>query len=183
MSDANTAPRVLMVFPKFYENSMWNFKEAMELQGARAPAPPLGLITLAAMLPPAWQVTLVNRNCEELTDAQIQAADLVMTGGMLPQEPDCLVVIDRCVALGTPVCVGGPAPTSTPEVYDKADFLVLGEAEGILDKFVAAWEAGERRGRLMAEKFKADVTKSPIPRFDLLTFSPGRCAAWTRASG
>ena len=139
MSEANTAPRVLMVFPKFYENSMWNFKEAMELQGARAPAPPLGLITLAAMLPPAWQVSLVNRNCEELTDEQIRAADLVMTGGMLPQEPDCLVVIDRCVALGTPVCVGGPAPTSTPEVYDKADFLVLGEAEGILDKFVAAW--------------------------------------------
>ena len=151
MSEANTAPRVLMVFPKFYENSMWNFKEAMELQGARAPAPPLGLITLAAMLPPAvggqavvgpsgavamlppaWQVSLVNRNCEELTDEQIRAADLVMTGGMLPQEPDCLVVIDRCVALGTPVCVGGPAPTSTPEVYDKADFLVLGEAEGCL---------------------------------------------------
>ncbi|MCJ2135849.1 B12-binding domain-containing radical SAM protein [Methylobacterium sp. J-026] len=171
MSDANTAPRVLMVFPKFYENSMWNFKEAMELQGARAPAPPLGLITLAAMLPPRWQVSLVNRNCEELSDDEIRAADLVMTGGMLPQEPDCLVVIDRCVALGTLVCVGGPAPTSTPEVYDKADFLVLGEAEGILDTFVAAWEAGERRGRFTAEKFKADVTTSPIPRFDLLTFS------------
>ena len=171
MSATNTAPRVLMVFPKFYENSMWNFKEAMELQGARAPAPPLGLITLAAMLPKSWDVTLINRNCDTLSDEQILAADLVMTGGMLPQEPDCLIVIDKCRELGVPVCVGGPAPTSTPEVYDKADFLVLGEAEGILDTFVAAWEAGERRGRFTAVKFKADVTKSPIPRFDLLTFS------------
>ena len=171
MSDANTAPRVLMVFPKFYENSMWNFKEAMELQGARAPAPPLGLITLAAMLPKAWDVRLVNRNCETLTDEEIRSADLVMTGGMLPQEPDCLIVIEKCRELGTPVCVGGPAPTSTPEMYDRADFLVLGEAEGILPKFIEAWERGERTGRMTAEKFKADVTKSPIPRFELLTFS------------
>ncbi len=60
----NTAPRVLLVFPKFYENSMWNFKEAMEIQGARAAAPPLGLITLAAMLPETWRITLINANCE-----------------------------------------------------------------------------------------------------------------------
>ncbi|WP_342166734.1 B12-binding domain-containing radical SAM protein [Methylobacterium sp. SD21] len=170
-SDVNTAPRVLLVFPKFYENSMWNFKEAMEIQGARAAAPPLGLITLAAMLPEAWRITLINANCEPLTDEAIRAADLVMTGGMLPQEPDCLGIIERCRTLGTPVCVGGPAPTSTPDVYDRADFVVAGEAEGILPEFVAAWERGERRGRFTAAKFKADVTTSPIPRFDLLTFS------------
>ena len=163
--------RVLLVFPKFYENSMWNFKEAMELQGARAPAPPLGLITLAAMLPESWDVRLINRNCETLTDEEIQSADLVMTGGMLPQEPDCLIVIETCRRLGTPVCVGGPAPTSTPEMYDRADFVVAGEAEGILPEFIAAWDRGERSGRFTAAKFKADVTQSPIPRFDLLTFS------------
>ncbi len=170
-SDVNTSPRVLLVFPKFYENSMWNFKEAMEIQGARAAAPPLGLITLAAMLPQTWRIGLLNANCEPLTDEAIQGVDLVMTGGMLPQEPDCLEIIERCRTLGTPVCVGGPAPTSTPEVYDRADFVVAGEAEGILPEFVAAWERGERAGRFTAAKFKADVTASPIPRFDLLTFS------------
>ena len=170
-SDVNTAPRVLLVFPKFYENSMWNFKEAMEIQGARAAAPPLGLITLAAMLPQTWEIGLLNANCEPLTDEAIRGVDLVMTGGMLPQEPDCLTIIERCRALGTPVCVGGPAPTSTPEVYGNADFVVAGEAEGILPEFVAAWERGERTGRFTAAKFKADVTSSPIPRFDLLTFS------------
>lgn len=122
------------------------------------------------MLPPAWRIGLINANCEPLTDAAIRAADLVMTGGMLPQEPDCLDIIERCRALGTPVCVGGPAPTSTPEVYHRADFVVAGEAEGILPDFVAAWERGERRGRFTAAKFTADVTTSPIPRFDLLTF-------------
>ncbi len=169
--DVNTSPRVLLVFPKFYENSMWNFKEAMEIQGARAAAPPLGLITLAAMLPQTWRIGLLNANCEPLTDEAIRGVDLVMTGGMLPQEPDCLEIIERCRTLGTPVCVGGPAPTSTPEVYDRADFVVAGEAEGILPEFVAAWERGERTGRFTAVKFKADVTSSPIPRFDLLTFS------------
>ncbi|MFC6744950.1 cobalamin-dependent protein [Methylobacterium persicinum] len=107
----------------------------MELQGgdgdpgAKAAAPPLGLITLAAMLPETWQIGLLNANCEPLTDEAIRGVDLVMTGGMLPQEPDCLEIIERCRTLGTPVCVGGPAPTSTPEVYDRADFVVAGEAE------------------------------------------------------
>ena len=168
---ARIAPRVLMVFPRFDANSFWCFKEPAELHGAKYSAPPLGLITLAAMLPASWQLKLVDCNTTDLTEADVRAADLVMTGGMLPQQPTTLQVIDLCRRLGVPVCVGGPAPTSTPEFYEAADFLVLGEAEGILDKFVAAWEAGERRGRFTAEKFKADVTKSPIPRFELLNFS------------
>ena len=66
--------------------------------------------------------------------------------------------------------VGGPDPTSSPEIYAAADFRVLGEVEGIIDEFIAAWDAGERSGCLTAPKFTIDVTKSPIPRFDLLKF-------------
>ena len=164
------APRVLLVSPRFNANSFWGFEAACALQGARCLAPPLGLVTLAAMLPGDWCLRLIDCNAEEFTDSDIAGADLVMTGGMLPQEPDIVAVMERCRRLGVPVCLGGPAPTSTPEAFAEADFIVIGEAEGIIHEFVAAWEAGERSGRFTAPKFKADVTKSPIPRFDLLDF-------------
>ena len=166
-----TAPKILLVFPLFNPNSFWSFKETCRIVGAKYPAPPLGLITLAALLPSDWICRLVNCNTQDLTDADIAWADLVMTGGMLPQQPHTLQVMARCHALGTPVCIGGPDPTSSPHIYDAAEFLVLGEAEGIIDTFIGAWRRGDRRGRFDAEKFKADVTKSPIPRYELLEFS------------
>jgi hypothetical protein len=161
---------VLMVFPKFNANSFWNYQATCEMTGARYPAAPLGLITVAAMLPPSWTVRLVNRNTEELQPADLDWADMVMTGGMLPQQWDTLDVVALAHAHGKPAVVGGPGVTSTPEVYANADFRVIGEAEGIFDSFVAAWRAGERSGTFEAEKFKADVTKSPLPRYDLLRF-------------
>jgi radical SAM superfamily enzyme YgiQ (UPF0313 family) len=93
-----------------------------------------------------------------------------MTGGMLPQQPDALAIIERCRRLGTPVAVGGPDATSSPHIYGRADFLVLGEAETVIAQFIAAWNDGVRAGRFEAEKFTADVTSTPIPRFDLLNF-------------
>jgi radical SAM superfamily enzyme YgiQ (UPF0313 family) len=161
---------VLLVYPRFAADTFWNFAATCELFGARYPAAPLGLITVAAMLPESWAVRLVDRNAEELTGADLEWADLVMTGGMLPQQPDTLEVIDLSHAKGKPVVVGGPAVTSTPHIYESADFRVLGEAEGIIDAFIAAWEAGAREGLFEAEKFTVDVTKSPIPRFSLLNF-------------
>jgi radical SAM superfamily enzyme YgiQ (UPF0313 family) len=160
--------RVLLVQPRFNPGSFWNYSRTCKLVGAKYPAPPLGLITVAAMLPPAWQVRLVDRNTTGLTDADIAWADLVMTGGMLPQQADALSIIDRAQRLGRRVAVGGPDPTSSPHAYEKADFLVLGEAEGILPRFIAAFEAGAPGGTFVAERFKADVTTTPTPRFDLL---------------
>jgi len=160
----------LLVYPRFATDSFWNFAETCELFGARCTAPPLGLITMAALLPPSWNVRLVDRNAEELTDADLDWADIVMTGGMLPQQRDTLKVIDLAHARGKRAAVGGPAVTSTPHVYDTADFLVLGEAEGVIDQFIAAVESGKQSGRFEVEKFTVDVTKSPIPRFELLNF-------------
>ena len=162
--------RVLLVSPRFNPDSFWSFRATCSLQGARWLAPPLGLITLAAMLPKSWDVRLVDRNVEDLTDSDIAGADLVLTGGMLPQEVDLRAVMARCARLRRPVCIGGPAPTSTPDLFEDADFIVVGEAESAIDDFVAAWERGERRGRFVAPKFQADVTKTPMPRFELLTF-------------
>jgi radical SAM superfamily enzyme YgiQ (UPF0313 family) len=164
------ACRALLIYPRFEADTFWNFKRTSEVFGAKYPAPPLGLITLAALLPRSWSIRLVNRNTEELTDDDLDWADLVLTGGMLPQGFDILDVVDLCRARGKPVVVGGPGVTSSPENYQTANFLVLGEAEGVIDQFVAAWESGAREGVFEAEKFKVDVTKSPIPRFDLLKF-------------
>jgi radical SAM superfamily enzyme YgiQ (UPF0313 family) len=164
------SPNVLLVYPRFAASTFWNFAATCELLGVKYPAAPLGLITAAAMLPPAWTVRLVDRNAEELGDSDLDWADLIMTGGMLAQHNDIAEVIRIGQAHGKPVVVGGSAITSVPEGYRHADFMVLGEAEGIIDKFVDAWMNGERKGVFEAVKFQADVTKSPIPRFDLLNF-------------
>ena len=161
---------VLMIYPRFGAATFWNFEAACELFNAHYPTAPLGLITVAALLPPAWTVRLVDRNTEVLSDDDLEWAELVMTGGMLPQYFDTIQIIELCRARGKPVVVGGPGVTSVPNLYSNANFQVLGEAEEIIDKFVEAWDAGAREGIFEAEKFKIDVTKSPVPRFDLLKF-------------
>jgi radical SAM superfamily enzyme YgiQ (UPF0313 family) len=162
--------KVLMIYPKFTDESFWNFSEACELVGAKYPAIPLGLITVAAMLPKSWDIRLVNRNTEELVESDFGWADMVMTGGMLFQQSDTLDIIEMCHARGLPVVEGGPDATSSPHLYESADFRVLGEAEDIIRDFIAAWEEGRRAGTFEAVKFQVDVTKTPVPRFDLLKF-------------
>jgi radical SAM superfamily enzyme YgiQ (UPF0313 family) len=138
--------------------------------GAEYPAPPLGLITVAALLPAHWEVRLVDRNIgEELTDADLGWADLVMTGGMLPQRLDALAVMERARAAGKPVAVGGPDATCAPDAYARADFRVLGEAEELVAKLVKEWEGGARAGLFVASRLP-DLATSPVPRFDLLKF-------------
>lgn len=159
---------VLLVVPRFIGRSFWNFEAACEIYGARFPAPPLGLITVAALLPHSWQCRLVNRNTETLDESDLAWADLVMTGGMLPQRPDAWQVIELAQKAGKPVVVGGPDVTSSPQAYEAADFRVLGEAEGIIGEFIRAWDAGSRQGVFEAAKFSVDITQTPIPRFDLL---------------
>ncbi len=164
------ACNVLLVFPGFNANSFWNYQATCEIVGAKYPGAPLGLITVAAMLPRHWSIRLVNRNTEDLDEADLEWADMIMTGGMMPQQRDTLALIELAHAHGKVVVVGGPGITSTPEPYHAADFKVLGEAEGLMDRFVADWRAGVRAGTYEGVRFKADVTAAPIPRWDLLKF-------------
>jgi hypothetical protein len=103
---------VLLIAPRFSGQSFWNFEAACEVYGARFPAPPLGLITVAALLPSYRQCRLVNRNTEELRGSDLDWADLVMTGGMLPQQPDTTVGGGAITAshLFTPSSVTAPDP-------------------------------------------------------------------------
>ncbi|HET6922900.1 MAG TPA: radical SAM protein, partial [Anaeromyxobacteraceae bacterium] len=159
--------RALLVYPRFGSHSFWNYRETCRAVGARYSATPLGLITVAALLPRHWEARLVDRNVRELEEADLAWADLVMTGGMLPQQPDALEVIRLAHAAGKPVVVGGPDATASPEVYAAADFQVHGEAEEVLAAFAADFEAGASGGTYAARDFP-DVTRSPVPRFDLL---------------
>lgn len=160
---------VLLVQPSFSRNTFWNYHETCAAAGTRYSAAPLGLITVAALLPAAWSVRLVDCNVEPLRDADLDWADLVMIGGMLPQQRDAMRVMARAQARGRPVVIGGPDVTSSPDVYAAAEFRVLGEAEGILAEFIAAWSGGVKRGVFTAPAFP-DMKTSPSPRFDLLKF-------------
>ncbi len=171
MTGVTAARNVLLVYPRFEYASFWGLEATCEIAGKRRYNPPLGLITIAALLPPDWPVRLIDRNVEDLRDADVDWADLVLTGGLIPQRPDTLWVVERCRARGTPAAVGGPDVTSSPQAFAVADFRVRGEAEGVLAAFLDAWLAGATSGEFSAEKYTVDVAASPLPRFELLDLS------------
>jgi len=159
--------RALLIYPRFNPNSFWNYHETCALVGARYPAAPLGLITVAALLPSSWEIKLINCNTRQLSDGDLDWADVVLTGGMLPQQRDTLRIMARSQARGKPVVVGGPDASSSPEVYAAADFRVVGEAEEIISELIDDLSAGRDGGTYTSRGF-VDVTRSPVPRFDLL---------------
>ena len=117
-SDQGSACKVLLVYPRFDNPSFWKLTAACELTGRRCISPPLGLITVAAMLAARnGPVRLVDRNAEELDDSDLDWADLVMTGGMLPQQPTRSKSSISAATRGKPVAIGGPDATSVPHVY------------------------------------------------------------------
>jgi radical SAM superfamily enzyme YgiQ (UPF0313 family) len=156
-----------MVFPRFSSNSFWNYRETCAAAGKRYSAAPLGLITVAALLPEDWSVRLADRNIEELSDGDMGWADLIMIGGMLPQQADTKRVIALAHAHGKTVVLGGPDVTCSPSVFEEVEFRLLGEVEDIMDDFLTAWRRGDRRGVFQAHTFP-DLHTSPVPRFDLL---------------
>jgi radical SAM superfamily enzyme YgiQ (UPF0313 family) len=96
--------------------------------------------------------------------------DLVMTGGMFPQRTDTYAIIQMCKVRQKPLVVGGPDISFCPHLFAEADFQIRGEAESIIGAFIKAWASGKRQGVFEADKFQADMTRSPIPHFELLKF-------------
>lgn len=162
--------RVLLVYPIF-PKSFWSFEKTLDLVDCKALLPPLGLVTVAAILPQEWEFKLVDRNVRAVTEAEWEWAELVILSAMIVQKNDFLAQIKEAKKRGKIVAVGGPFPTALPHEAEKmgADFLVLDEGEITLPMFVAALERGETSGILRAANGeKPDVTTTPIPRFDLL---------------
>lgn len=158
---------VLLVHAEF-PVTYWGFQHAMPFVGAKASLPPLGLITLAALLPASWTLRLVDLNVVRLTDDDLRWADAVLVGGMLIQRPSMLAVVDRARRLGKRTVVGGPGPTTSPDAYEAADHVFAGEAEGREESLVRAVLGGGPR-RLERDGERPDLATSPVPRFDLLT--------------
>ncbi len=159
----------MLVQPRFSGLSFWNYTEACHLTGAKYPAAPLGLLTVAALLPQHWQFRLVDENVRPLERADLAWADIVLTGGMLPQQASVRSVMARAHAAGKPVVLGGPDPSEQPGMYEGADYLVLGEGEVTIPLFLADLERGATAGVYRSEE-RADMSKAVVPRFDLIRF-------------
>jgi len=163
------ALQCLIIQPKFSANNFWNYADVANSLGAKTPAPPLGLLTVAALLPQHWKLKVVDLNVREITNAEWDAADLVCVGGMLPQQEGIVNAIENAKARGKYIVVGGADPSSQPNLYNRADALVLGEGEASIPIWLAAWRDGQPNGVFEAPD-RPDVTTSPIPRYDLIDF-------------
>jgi radical SAM superfamily enzyme YgiQ (UPF0313 family) len=159
--------KTLMVWPKIPE-SFWTFTAMMRLLREKVVLPPLGLITLAALCPKEWDIRLIDQGVEDLIDADILWADLVMVSGMRVQRKGLEEVLARARRLGRRTIVGGPYPSSEPdEVLKLADHVVVGEPDEVFDEIARDLEEGSAR-RLYRIENKPDLTKTPVARFDLL---------------
>ena len=158
---------VLMVWPRF-PPSFWGFEGVLDMIPEKAMTPPLGLITVAALCPATWKIRLIDRAVEELRDEDLLWADLVMVSAMHAQRVDAIAVLARARSLGRRTFIGGPWASSEPELLLlEADHVLAGEAEEVFADIAAALEQGTAR-RLYRVADKPDMTRSPVPRFDLL---------------
>jgi radical SAM superfamily enzyme YgiQ (UPF0313 family) len=160
--------KALLLYPQFPQ-SFWSYDRFMEIAGLKAVIPPLGIITVAALLPQEWEIRFCDRNVTDETEADWEWCDLVILSAMLVQKPDFQALIQKAVRLGKPVAVGGPYPTSVPQdaLDVGANFLILDEGEMTVPQFLEALRQGETSGTFRST-VKPDVTQSPLPRFDLL---------------
>ncbi len=162
--------RTLLIYPVFPQ-TFWSYNKILELVNRKVLLPPLGLVTVAAILPQSWEFKLVDRNIRTVTEEEWDWADIVILSAMIVQKEDLLAQIHEAKRRGKLVAVGGPYATSVPHEVEAAgtDFMVLDEGELTLPLFVEALERGETQGVFRATE-KPDVTTTPIPRYDLLEF-------------
>lgn len=159
--------KCLLIHPKFSEFSALNYVEVCKIVGTKYPCPPLGLITVAALLPQNWEFKLIDMNVEELLDQHFIWADIICTGGMISQQLGIISIIEKAHKFGKRVLVGGPEPTSQPQLYTKADYLFIGEGETTINTFLQDFHKGAIRGKYISPQ-KADLTSTAIPRYDLI---------------
>lgn len=162
------ATRALLLNPPM-PLAFWSFPRLCRLAGAKTLGPPLGLITVAALLPRDWELRLVDLNARPLPEDAWQWADLVLVSGMLAQRTSLLRLIREAKARGKTVVAGGPYPTALPDEVLAAgcDFLVKGEGETAIPLLLQALARGDTGG-VIESPTRPDLATSPIPRFDLL---------------
>jgi radical SAM superfamily enzyme YgiQ (UPF0313 family) len=157
---------ILLVYPE-YPDTFWSFKHALKFVSKKASFPPLGLLTVAAMLPKEWNKRLIDMNATELKDGDINWADYVFISAMSIQSNSSDDVIQRCKKLNAKIVGGGPLFTSNPELYENLDHLVLNEAEITLPQFLEDLAKGETRKKYTTEDW-AEISTTPLPLWELV---------------
>lgn len=159
--------KALLIWPKF-PPSFWGFEGVLQMLPEAAMTPPLGLITVAALCPSSWSLRLLDHAFDEISDADYQWADLVMVSSMHAQRVDTQAILSRARSFGKRTFIGGPWASSEPDrLRHLADHVLVGEAEEVFADIAADLERGTARA-LYHVSDKPDMSRSPIPRFDLL---------------
>lgn len=162
-------PNVLLVYPPI-PSTYWSYKHVLPLIGKRAVMPPLGLLTVAAMLPAGYLCRLVDMNVASLRPEDVDWADLVFVSAMIVQKRAFEEVVQLCRERGRTVVAGGPYPISSHEKISGVDHFVLDEAECTLPAFLRDYEAGRAQAVYRSAE-KPDIAVTPAPRFDLVDVS------------
>jgi radical SAM superfamily enzyme YgiQ (UPF0313 family) len=157
---------VLLVYPKFPE-TFWSFTYALSFIGKKTAFPPLGLLTVAALLPDGWNKRLVDLNVQDLLDGEVKWADMVFISGMAVQRTSAEQTIARCRVLERTVVAGGPLFSAEPEEFGEVDHLVLDEAEVTLPIFLADLVRGQPKKIYRANGFSA-MSATPPPQWNLI---------------
>jgi radical SAM superfamily enzyme YgiQ (UPF0313 family) len=155
-----------MVYP-MYPDTFWSFKHALKFVSKKASFPPLGLLTIASMLPKEWNKKLIDMNACDLTDEDILWADYVFISAMSTQSESANHVIETCNKLNVKIVAGGPLFTSSSEYYKKVDHLVLNEAEITLPRFLSDLKKGKAAHIYTTDEW-ADITATPLPLWELV---------------
>lgn len=160
--------KVLLLYPEF-PDTFWSFKHAMRFIRKKAALPPLGLVTVAAMLPEAWELRLVDTNTEKLRERDLAWADTVLVSAMIAQRKSAIELVARCREAGKRIVAGGPlfGAEHGEAHFAAVDHFVLGEAEAILPEFLDDFAAGRAR-RLYEAQAWPDLASVPVPRWDLV---------------
>jgi radical SAM superfamily enzyme YgiQ (UPF0313 family) len=157
--------KTLLVYPEF-PDTYWSFRHALSFEGKRSAYPPLGLLTVSAMLPDAWERRLVDMNIQPLKPSDIKWADVVFASAMLVQKDSLWRVVELCKAEGKRVVIGGPYVTTGAERLPQADHIFLGEAETTLPEFVRDLERGAPK-RIYQAGERPALSATPVPDFHL----------------
>ena len=156
-----------MVYP-LYPDTFWSFKHALKFVSKKASFPPLGLLTVASMLPKEWNKKLIDMNVSDLTDEDILWADYVFISAMSTQSESANQVIEQCKRLDATIVAGGPLFTSSPEYYQHIDHLILNEAEITLPQFLRDLSEGKAKQQYTTKDW-ANIATTPLPLWDLVS--------------
>jgi len=158
--------KVLFVYPK-YPDTFWSFKHALKFTPRKATFPPLGLLTIAAMVPKSWEKRLIDMNVTPLKDKDIEWADCVFLSAMITQKESAKEVISRCNKHGVKVVAGGPVFTTGHEEFEGVDHFVLGEAEAVFPQFMEDFISGNAK-HIYESNERPDITHTPVPLWELI---------------